>query len=151
MVNHAMKHDGFYMVAMLNTFSYKRIWQVKVWRWIETLKQKQHTILHFILVIFLLTSYASYGTMYTVFSKLQILLVQKYEFGIFLYTNLWIKKLFNTSVNPPFLHSFRIDPVDPFKALHRKINHFLSKFVYKGSSITNVYLTCTENVSRFLN
>ena len=32
-------------------------------------KQKQHTIFHFILVIFLLTSYASYGTMYTVFSN----------------------------------------------------------------------------------
>ena len=47
-------------------------------------KQKQHTIFHFILVIFLLTSYASYGTMYTVFSKLQILLIQKYESGFFL-------------------------------------------------------------------
>ena len=51
-------------------------------------KQKQHTIFHFILVIFLLTSYASYGTMDTVFSKLQILLVQKYESGIFLYKSL---------------------------------------------------------------
>ena len=46
-------------------------------------KQKQHTIFHFILVIFLLTPYASYGTMYTVFSKLQILLVQKVRIRYF--------------------------------------------------------------------